>query len=80
VSARCGLRVTALAQDTRSQARNKDLALERLRERLAAALAPPPRPRRATRPSRASRERHLEGKRRRGELKRGRRRPRPDGW
>jgi ribosome-associated protein len=80
VMARCGPRVTALAQDTRSQARNRDLALERLRTRLAAALAPPPRPRRATRPTQAQREHRLEAKRRRGELKRSRRRPRAEGW
>jgi len=80
VMARCGPRVTALAQDTRSQARNRELALERLRTRLAAALAPPPRPRRPTRPTRAQREHRLEAKRRHGELKRGRRRPRTEGW
>jgi ribosome-associated protein len=80
VMARCGPRVTALAQDTRSQARNRDLALERLRARLATALAPPPRPRRPTRPTQAQREHRLEAKRRRGDLKRRRRRPRPEGW
>ena len=73
--ARCGPRVTAIAQDARSQARNRELALERLRSRLSAALAVPRR-RRATRPSRASRELRLEGKRRRGQLKRSRR----GGW
>jgi ribosome-associated protein len=61
-----------VAQDTRSQARNRELALERLRGRLAAALAVQ-RKRRATRPTRASVERRLEGKRRRGETKRARR-------
>ena len=75
VMARCGPRVTAIAQDARSQARNRELALERLRSRLSAALAVPRR-RRATRPSRASRELRLEGKRRRGQLKRSRR----GGW
>jgi ribosome-associated protein len=72
VMARCGPRVTAVAQDARSQARNRELALERLRSRLAAALAVPRR-RRATRPTRASREQRLESKRRRGQLKRSRR-------
>ena len=72
VMARCGPRVTAIAQDARSQARNRELALERLRSRLSAALTVPRR-RRATRPSRASRELRLEGKRRRGQLKRSRR-------
>jgi ribosome-associated protein len=72
VMARCGPRVTAIAQDARSQVRNRELALERLRARLAAALAVPRR-RRATRPTRASRELRLERKRRRGQLKRSRR-------
>jgi ribosome-associated protein len=74
VMARVGPRLTAVAQDSRSQARNRELALERLRSRLAAALHVR-RPRRATRPSRAARERRLESKRRRGEVKRQRRRP-----
>jgi ribosome-associated protein len=69
-----GERVTAIAQDARSQARNRELALERLRERLAAALVRPKR-RRATRPSRAARERRLEQKRRTSERKRRRRAP-----
>ena len=51
VMARVGPRLTAVAQDTRSQARNRELALERLRSRLAAALSVQ-RPRRATKPSR----------------------------
>jgi ribosome-associated protein len=77
VTDRLGPRVTAVAQDTRSQTRNRELALTRLRERLAAALAPPRRPRRRTRPSRAARERRLRAKQRRGEVKRLRRRPDP---
>lgn len=77
VMARCGPRVVAVAQDARSQARNRELALERLRSRLAAALHVP-RARRATRPGRAARARRLEAKRRRGETKRGRRRPDQD--
>src|SRR5580700_5411731 len=48
-------RVTAVAQDARSQARNRQLALERLRERLAAALRTPP-PRTPTRPTAGSRQ------------------------
>jgi ribosome-associated protein len=79
VKARYGPRVTAVAQDTRSQARNRELALERLRSRLATALAVP-RPRRATRPTQAARERRLEGKRRRAEVKRRRRRPGFSDW
>jgi ribosome-associated protein len=74
VLARCGPRVTAVAQDTRSQSRNREMALERLRSRLAAALRQQRR-RKRTRPTKASRERRLEGKRRRSETKRGRQRP-----
>jgi ribosome-associated protein len=74
VMARCGPRVTAVAQDARGQARNRELALERLRERLANALHVP-RSRRATKPTRASRERRLEAKRRASERKAARRRP-----
>ena len=77
VMARVGPRLTAVAQDTRSQARNRDLALERLRSRLAAALAVQ-RPRKGTRPTRASRERRLGSKKRRAEVKRARRRPSAD--
>jgi ribosome-associated protein len=79
VAARLGPRVTAVAQDTRSQARNRELALERLRSRLAAALTPA-RKRRPTSPTRAARRRRLDSKRRRGETKRGRRRPGTDDW
>ena len=71
---RAGPVVTAVAQEARGQARNRELALERLGERLAAALVVPRR-RRPTKPSRAARQRRLEGKRRVGERKRGRRRP-----
>jgi ribosome-associated protein len=79
VMARCGPRITAVAQDTRSQARNRELALERLRSRLAAALAVQ-RKRRPTAPSRAARAERLESKRRRAETKRARRRPRSDDY
>ena len=79
VAARLGPRVTAVAQDTRSQARNRELALERLRSRLATALTPA-RKRRPTSPTRAARRRRLDSKRRRGEVKRGRRRPPTDDW
>jgi len=72
IAARLGPRVTSTAQDTRSQARNRELALERLAERLAHALEVR-RPRTATRPTAASRRRRVEGKRHRGELKRARR-------
>jgi ribosome-associated protein len=74
VLARVGPRVVAIAQDARSQARNRELALARLSERLARALATPKR-RRATRPTAASRERRLAAKRRGTERKRERRPP-----
>jgi ribosome-associated protein len=74
VTARLGPRVTASAQDTRSQRRNRELALERLAARLAHALEVR-RPRTATRPTRASKQRRVEEKKRRGEIKRARRKP-----
>lgn len=66
--------VTAIAQDARSQARNRELALERLESRLAGALAVPRR-RRPTRPTRSSKQKRLDSKRRRSETKRSRERP-----
>ncbi len=72
--ARLGPRVVAVAQDARSQTRNRELALQRLRRRLEGALAVQ-RPRHATRPTQASRTRRLEAKRRQAERKRTRRRP-----
>jgi len=74
LAARHGDRVTAVAQDARSQARNRELALERLREKLAAGLAVPKK-RRPSKPSRTAKERRLEDKRRRSEQKRARRPP-----
>lgn len=71
---RVGPRVAAISQDGRSQARNRELALARLSERLARALATPKR-RRATRPTAASRERRLQAKRHGAERKRERRPP-----
>ncbi|HEX4483626.1 MAG TPA: alternative ribosome rescue aminoacyl-tRNA hydrolase ArfB [Solirubrobacteraceae bacterium] len=72
--ARVGARPVAVAQDARSQARNRELALQRLAERLAQALIVPKR-RRATRPTAASRERRLTSKRIDARRKRDRRRP-----
>jgi ribosome-associated protein len=72
VTARLGPRVTASAQDTRSQARNRELALERLAARLGHALEVR-RPRKATRPTKASQRRRLDAKKQRGDIKRGRR-------
>jgi ribosome-associated protein len=74
---RAGPTVTAVAQDARGQARNRELALERLAAKIAAGLAVP-RSRRPTRPTRASRKRRLDQKRRLGERKRTRRRPLTD--
>ncbi len=75
---RLGPRVTAVAQDARSQAQNRELALERLAGRLSAALRVAP-PRRPTRPTRAALERREEDKRIRSARKRGRRPPATDG-
>jgi ribosome-associated protein len=77
ILARAGSRLTAVAQETRSQARNRELALERLRERLADALFVP-RKRRPTRRSQAAERRRLMEKRRAAERKRARRAPSPD--
>jgi ribosome-associated protein len=74
---RVGPRVTAVAQDARSQARNRELALERLAERLAAAQRRP-RPRRPTRPTVASRRRRVEAKQQRSARKQTRRPPTAD--
>src|SRR5271165_1067133 len=74
VLARVGPRVVAIAQDERSQARNRELALERLAARLAGALKVP-RKRRATRPTAASRVRRLDAKRRASQRKVERRPP-----
>ena len=71
---RAGPRLTAVAQDARGQARNRELALERLGARLRAALVVP-RTRTATRPTRASKRRRLDEKRQAGERKRRRRPP-----
>jgi ribosome-associated protein len=69
-----GDRVSAVAQDARSQARNRELALERLRGKIEAALRRP-KPRRPTKPTRAARERRLDQKRRTSERKAQRRPP-----
>jgi ribosome-associated protein len=74
VVARAGPVLRAVAQDERSQLRNRELATERLVEKLRAALAVPRR-RRPTTPSAAARERRLVGKKRRAEKKRLRRPP-----
>jgi ribosome-associated protein len=65
--------LTVTASEHRSQLRNREAAEQRLVETLAAAIAPPPRARRPTRPSQASVDRRITAKKRRGELKRSRR-------
>jgi ribosome-associated protein len=74
VIARVGSVLRAVAQDERSQTRNRELAVERLVATLREALRVP-RKRKPTKPSAAARERRLHQKRRRGEVKRLRRPP-----
>jgi ribosome-associated protein len=74
IMSRLGPRVVAVAQDARSQSRNRELALERLARRLSSALSVS-RPRHQTRPSRASVQRRQAIKRRQSERKRARRPP-----
>ena len=70
--AKVGPQIRAVASDERSQARNRELALQRLKERIASALFIE-KQRTATRPTRSSKERRLAEKKRRGETKRLRR-------
>ena len=76
VIAKAGPTLRAVAQDERSQWRNRELAVDRLVEQLREALKVQRR-RIATKPTRASRERRLESKKRRSTTKQLRRRP-PD--
>ena len=78
ISAKVGPRVTAVAQDARSQARNRELALERLARRIEEGLRVP-RSRTKTKPTAGSKRRRSETKRQRSETKKGRRRPGDDG-
>jgi ribosome-associated protein len=78
VLARAGPRLVAVAQDERSQLRNRELALERLAERLQSALIVP-RKRHATRPSAAARARRLDDKRRAAQRKQARKPPPSEG-
>ncbi|HEX8006904.1 MAG TPA: alternative ribosome rescue aminoacyl-tRNA hydrolase ArfB [Trebonia sp.] len=78
VLARLGSRLTdgvltVTASEQRSQLMNRQAARARLATLLREAVAPPPRPRVPTKPSRAARERRLQDKRRRAETKRNRR-------
>ncbi len=78
ITERCGGPVVrAIAQDARSQARNRELAVERLSERLREALKLR-RARRPTRPSKGAKERRLKAKRVRSENKQSRKPPRHD--
>ena len=74
---RLGPEVRVVADDERSQLRNRALAERRLVERLQAALHVEP-PRRPTKPSRSSQRRRVDSKQRRGEVKRSRARPSRD--
>jgi ribosome-associated protein len=69
--ARVGPVVRATSGDERSQTRNREVALSRLRDRLKEGLHQE-RPRRSTKPSAGARERRLDTKRRRGDIKRSR--------
>ena len=69
--------VTATAQDTRSQHRNRELALERVRAKLAGALVKP-KPRKETKTSEPAEAKRVEGKRRQGDKKKQRQRPAAD--
>ena len=71
---RLGDSVRVVADDERSQTRNRALALERLQARLGSALHVE-RPRRATKPSKGAKERRLQDKRQQSERKASRRRP-----
>ena len=71
---RLGPEVRVVVDDERSQRRNRALAEERLVDRLRDALHVDP-PRRPTKPTRASQERRVESKQRRGQLKQSRRKP-----
>jgi ribosome-associated protein len=77
IIARLGEEIRVVVDDERSQLRNRTLAEERLVERLRAALHVA-RSRRPTRPTKASQRRRVDAKQRRGDVKRGRRRPGPD--
>jgi ribosome-associated protein len=77
LSRRIGSSVEVTAADTRSQWRNREIARERLEAKLERALVEP-KPRRKTKPSKAARERRLDEKKARGDLKQKRRPPEPD--
>jgi ribosome-associated protein len=74
---RSGPVVRAVAQEARSQARNREMALQRLEQKLGQALARPAR-RVKTKPSRAAKRRRVDDKKARSQTKRNRRRPDAD--
>ena len=74
---RLGPSIRVTVDDERSQLRNREIAVDRLRARVREA-GRVTRTRRSTRPSRASQRRRVEQKRRRGDVKRQRRRPSAD--
>ena len=67
--------LTTQSSEQRSQLQNRAVAGERMARLIREAIAPPPAARRATRPSRSSKERRLDVKRQRADLKKTRRRP-----
>ena len=73
-----GRLLVVAASEHRQQRRNRVAARERMAELLRDAMAPPPAPRRATKPTRGSKERRLAAKKRRGETKAARSRPAPE--
>ncbi len=77
IISRCGPRVVAIAQDTRNQTQNRELALRRLRTRLESSLHVA-RPRAATRPTKSSKRRRMQAKLHQSERKRQRRTPGAD--
>jgi ribosome-associated protein len=77
IISRCGSHVVAVAQDTRNQARNRELALVRLGRRLELSLHVS-KPRAVTRPTKSSKRRRMQAKLRQAERKRQRRTPRAD--
>ena len=67
--------IVVVCREERSQLRNKNLCLERLRARVTRMMAPPPPPRKSTRPSKAAKERRLAAKTARAQTKASRKPP-----
>lgn len=79
VVGKLGPEVRISADDERSQLRNRDLAEQRLADRLRSALHVE-RPRKATKPTKGSKRRRVDAKKRRGETKKQRRKPTRNDW